>query len=62
MPPLIVWTFGAIGVATVTKWVVRKARHIRAAWQQVRQSDEQSDADRRPTLRRDPATGIYSPK
>ena len=60
MPPLIVWTFGAIGAAVMAKWVVRKARQINAVLRPGGSSE--SDPDPPPTLRRDPVTGIYSPK
>jgi hypothetical protein len=62
MPPMILWAFGGIGAAVVAKWLVREARRIKASLRHSGAATEAAEQDPRPTLRRDPTTGIYSPK
>jgi hypothetical protein len=61
MPPLIVWTFGAIGAAVVVKWAVKEARRVNAAMRARERAPIDESASVR-KLERDPATGIYRPK
>jgi hypothetical protein len=62
MPPLIVWAFGAIGAAVVAKWLVRQGRRVSTGLRpHAAGSGQAGEEDARPTLRRDPITGIYSP-
>jgi len=54
------WIVGAIGAAVVGKWLVKEARRVNAELDAAR-AHPVGDADR-PTLTRDPDTGVYRPK
>ena len=60
MPPVILWIVGAVGAAVVGKWLVKEARRVNAELDAAR-AHKVSEPDR-PTLRRDPETGVYRPK
>lgn len=60
MSPLVKWTLAALGGAMVVHWVVKEVRRINEELDHARRATVKvSDAERRPTLRRDPATGEY---
>jgi hypothetical protein len=60
MPPFIVVVLGAIGAATVVKWVMGEVRRINAELD-CQTLPEAADHKTHPTLRRDPNTGVYRP-
>jgi hypothetical protein len=58
--PLFKWSFAALGGAMVIHWAVKEARRINEELDQARRVKAKiTDAENRPTLRRDPATGEY---
>ena len=61
MPPLMLWIAGAVGATVVTRWLMREARRINAELDAVRAQPAGRDGER-PSLKRDPETGIYRPK
>jgi len=62
LSPLVKWSFVALGGAMVVHWVVKEARRINDELDQARRVKARiTDAEIRPTLRRDPATGEYRP-
>ena len=62
MPPVIVWTVGAIGTAIVTKLIRREWRRVNADLDRVRREPVAEAArEALPKLRRDPASGVYRP-
>lgn len=68
MPPLIVWALGIVGAAAAVKWLSAEARRVNAALDATRQAERDAQAtaaepaEARPTLRRDPRTGVYRPQ
>ena len=60
LSPLLKWSLAAMGGAMVVHWVVKEARRINEELDQARRVKANiSDAENRPTLRRDPTTGEY---
>jgi hypothetical protein len=61
MPPVIVWTLGAIGAAVLVKFVIKEARRINAELDETRKArvGEAHEQEGYPTLSRDPASGEY---
>jgi hypothetical protein len=60
--PLVKWALAAAGAGMVVHWVVREARRINDELEQARRVKARiADAEERPMLRRDPATGEYRP-
>ncbi|MGA7973445.1 MAG: hypothetical protein WCA36_11635 [Pseudolabrys sp.] len=59
MSPLVKWTLAAAGGAMVVHWVVREVRRINEELDAQKARARIRDQERRPTLRRDPATGEY---
>jgi hypothetical protein len=60
LSPLVKWAFIAAGGAMVVHWAVREARRINEELDSARRAKARiTDAEQRPTLRRDPATGEY---
>ncbi|HEU5019357.1 MAG TPA: hypothetical protein VFT69_15460 [Pseudolabrys sp.] len=57
--PLLKWTLAAAGGAMVVHWVVREVRRVNEELDALRSRVRIRDYERRPTLRRDPATGEY---
>jgi hypothetical protein len=54
------WALAALGGAMVVHWAVREARRINEELANARRVKAKiTDAENRPTLRRDPATGEY---
>jgi hypothetical protein len=61
LSPLLKWTLAAAGGAMVVHWVVREVRRVNDELDARRARVRIRDQERRPTLRRDPATGEYRP-
>jgi hypothetical protein len=65
LPPVIAWTLAAIGAVAVSKVLAREWRRVNAELDAQEQASERSQAgarDELPTLRRDPASGVYRPQ
>ncbi len=62
LSPLVKWSFAALGGAMIVHWVVKEARRINEEIDNARRVKVRiTDAEIRPTLRRDPMTGEYRP-
>ena len=62
LSPLVKWSLATLGGAMVVHWVVKEARRINDEIDNARRVKVPiTDAEVRPTLRRDPATGEYRP-
>lgn len=61
MPPLIVWAVGAVGATVVGRWLVKEARRINAELHPGAAPAAEL-REERPTLRRDPQSGVYRPE
>ncbi len=61
MSPLVKWTLGAVGGAMVVHWLVREVRRINEELDAQKVRARIRNQEKRPTLRRDPATGEYRP-
>ena len=62
MPPVIMWIVGAVGATVAAKWLAKEWRRVNAELDAVRrQPVDEATADR-PSLKRDPETGIYRPQ
>jgi len=61
LSPLVKWTLVAVGGAMVVHWVVREVRRVNEELDARRVRAKVRVQERRPTLRRDPATGEYRP-
>lgn len=59
--PLVKWTLVAVGGAMAVHWVVKEVRRVNEELDARRAMAKIRDQERRPTLRRDPATGEYRP-
>jgi hypothetical protein len=60
LSPVLKWSLAALGGAMVVHWAVREARRINEELADARRVKAKiTDAENRPTLRRDPATGEY---
>jgi hypothetical protein len=60
LSPVLKWSLAALGGAMVVHWAVKEARRINEELANVRRVKAKiTDAENRPTLRRDPATGEY---
>ena len=60
LSPLVKWSLAAMGGAMIVHWAVKEARRINEELDQARRVKAKiTDAENRPTLRRDPATGEY---
>jgi hypothetical protein len=60
LSPVLKWSLAALGGAMVVHWAVREARRINDELANARRVKAKiTDAENRPTLRRDPATGEY---
>ncbi|MFZ0102596.1 MAG: hypothetical protein WCF47_01790 [Pseudolabrys sp.] len=60
LSPVLKWSLAALGGAMVVHWAVREARRINEELTNARRVKAKiTDAENRPTLRRDPATGEY---
>jgi hypothetical protein len=62
LSPLLKWSFAVLGGAMVVHWVVKEARRLNEELENARRVKVSiTDAENRPTLRRDPLTGEYRP-
>ncbi|MSP32961.1 MAG: hypothetical protein EXR03_09115 [Pseudolabrys sp.] len=62
LSPLVKWSFVALGGAMLVHWVVKESRRVNDELEQAKRVKVPiTDAEIRPTLRRDPATGEYRP-
>jgi hypothetical protein len=62
LSPLLKWSLAAMGGAMIVHWAVKEARRINEELDQARRVKARiTDAESRPTLRRDPRTGEYRP-
>jgi hypothetical protein len=60
LSPLVKWSFIALGGAMVVHWAVKEARRINEELENTRRVKAKiTDAENRPTLRRDPVSGEY---
>ena len=59
LSPLVKWTLVAVGGAMVVTWVVKEVRRVNEELDARRATARIRDQERRPTLRRDPASGEY---
>ena len=60
LSPLVKWSLAAMGGAMIVHWAVKEARRINEELDQARRVKARiTDAENRPTLRRDPHTGEY---
>ncbi len=60
LSPLVKWSLAAMGGAMIVHWAVKEARRINEELDQARRVKARiTDAESRPTLRRDPRTGEY---
>jgi hypothetical protein len=57
--PLVKWTLAALGGALAVHWVVKEVRRVNEELDARRAKARIRDQERRPTLRRDPASGEY---
>lgn len=61
LSPLVKWTLVAMGGAMAVHWVVKEVRRVNEELDARRARARIRDQERRPTLRRDPVTGVYRP-
>ncbi len=60
IPPLVLWTLGALGAAALIKLAARERRRINEELEKVRTKPvPASERANYRTLRRDPRTGVY---
>jgi hypothetical protein len=60
LSPLVKWSLAAMGGAMIVHWAVKEARRINEELEQARRVKARiTDAENRPTLRRDPRSGEY---
>jgi hypothetical protein len=60
IPPLVLWTLGALGAAALLRLVTREHRRINAELERARATPvHESERANIRTLRRDPRTGVY---
>ena len=62
IPPMIVWALGALGAAVVAKVVAKEWRRVNEHLHPGGSVAETPAAERIPTLRRDPSSGVYRPE
>jgi ribosome-associated protein YbcJ (S4-like RNA binding protein) len=60
LSPLVKWALVAAGGAMAVQWVVKEVRRVNEELDNARRVKVRiTDAEQRPTLRRDPHTGEY---
>ena len=59
LSPLVKWTLVALGGAMAVHWVVKEVRRVNEELDARRARARITDQERRPTLRRDSASGEY---
>ena len=62
MPPVVIWTLGALGAAVVAKLVAKEWRRVNNDLDRVRTAPvTEPDRAALPKLQRDPTSGVYRP-
>ena len=60
IPPLVLWTLGALGAAAFARLIAKEYRRINAELEQARATPvTRTERANYRTLRRDPRTGVY---
>ena len=60
LPPLVLWTLGALGAAALVRLIAAEHRRINAELERARATPVRKGGRARyRTLRRDPRTGVY---
>jgi len=62
IPPLVLWSIGALGAAALVKLLAREHRRINAELERARSTPVGPRDRATRTLRRDPSTGVYHPQ
>ncbi|MEZ5889496.1 MAG: hypothetical protein R3D52_04040 [Xanthobacteraceae bacterium] len=63
IPPIITAAFGALGVASLARVLVKEWRRVNAELDRASAAaTERVDREHLPKLRRDPRTGVYRPE
>jgi tellurite resistance protein len=62
LPPVIVWSLAALGVAALAKVLAKEWQRINAELDTNERSAERTAREHIATLRRDPRTGVYRPE
>lgn len=60
MPPIVLWTLGALGAAAVMRALAREWRRVNTELERL--SSKEPECEKVPKLRRDPASGVYRPE
>lgn len=60
VPPLLLVTLGVVGAAALARLFVKERKRVNAELERARASTR-TEKEERPTLRRDPRTGVYRP-
>ncbi len=58
--PLLLVTLGLVGAAALARLIVKERKRVNAELERARAS-ARTEKEARPTLRRDPRTGVYRP-
>lgn len=60
IPPLVLWTIGALGAAALVRLIAREHRRVNDELARVRATPvSKNERANYRTLRRDPRTGVY---
>ena len=59
IPPVIGWALGTLGAAVIVKFAAREWRRVNAVLHPREPAREEVVRDRLPTLKLDPASGVY---
>jgi hypothetical protein len=62
IPPLVLWTIGALGAAALVKLLAREHHRVNAELERARSTPVGRRGRPTRTLRRDPGTGVYHPQ
>ena len=62
IPPVIAWALGALGAAVIVKFAAKEWRRVNAVLHPRAPVREEVPRDKLPTLKRDPASGVYRPE
>ncbi|MES1155733.1 MAG: hypothetical protein ABUL48_04815 [Pseudorhodoplanes sp.] len=60
IPHLLAWTLGIAGAAALIRFIAKEHRRVNEELELARTASVQDKA-KRPTLRRDPRSGVYRP-
>jgi hypothetical protein len=61
IPPIVIVALGAVGAAALVKFIAKQRDRVNAELDSLRVQKVSEAVEKRPTLRRDPRTGIYRP-